>query len=53
MLASNFLKIKGVLVSCDYSGAMVNRLKENYTLEDTDYCKVPGNKCMFDDTDYT
>ena len=33
MLAQTLLKQKGVLVSCDYSGAMIQRLKENYETE--------------------
>lgn len=54
LLASTFLKVGGVLVSCDYSGAMVKRLRENYETEDTDYRLVPGNKFLFESqTDYT
>ena len=53
MLASSFLKPNGVLVSCDYSNAMVKRLQENYLNEDNDYIKVHGNKFKYDSTDYT
>lgn len=50
MLASSFLKNKGVLVSCDFSGAMVNRLQENYSQleEENDYVRVQGNKYVVD-----
>lgn len=53
MLASSFLKPKGVLVSCDYSNAMVKRLQENYHSEHSDFLKVQGNKFQYDSTDYT
>lgn len=52
-LAQAFLKQKGVLVSCDYSGSMVKRVHENYSQEENDYVKVPGNKYFVDtETDY-
>ena len=37
MLASSFLKVGSVLVSCDYSELMVKRLADYYETEDTDY----------------
>jgi ubiquinone/menaquinone biosynthesis C-methylase UbiE len=45
MLSSTFLKVGGVLVSCDYSGEMVKRLAANYNSEeiDSDFRHVPGN----------
>jgi len=44
MLASNFLKKGGVLVSCDFSKEMVKKLAHNYTGTDADYMHVEGNK---------
>ncbi len=32
-----------MLVSCDFSGAMIKRLAQNYLEEDNDYKQVPGN----------
>jgi ubiquinone/menaquinone biosynthesis C-methylase UbiE len=53
MLSTAFLQPKGVLVSCDYSNAMVNSLKKNYESEACDFAKVPGNKVVMDiETDY-
>ena len=52
-LAQAFLKQKGVLVSCDYSGDMVKRVHENYSQKENDYVEVPGNKYFVDtETDY-
>ena len=48
MLATIFLKKGGVLVSCDYSGVMVQSLADNYEKEDNDYKLVPGNKFLID-----
>ena len=48
MLAQNFLKQKSVLVSCDFSGAMVNKLYQNYAESNNDYSKVEGNKFLID-----
>ena len=42
MLANTFLKPQGVLVSCDYSEKMVDKVRAN--LEESDYAQVPGNK---------
>jgi SAM-dependent methyltransferase len=42
MLANTFLKPQGVLVSCDYSQVMVNKLRNN--LGSSDYAQVLGNK---------
>lgn len=50
MLAQNFLKKKGVLVSCDFSQAMVNKLHQNFAEFDNDYVKVEGNKFHVDTT---
>ena len=36
-LASSFLKINGVLVSCDFSSNMVKMLAKNYNESDNDY----------------
>jgi len=44
MLASNFLKKGGVLVSCDFSKEMVKKLEHNYIGTDADYMHVEGNK---------
>jgi len=44
MLASNFLKKGGVLVSCDFSKEMVKKLELNYIGTDADYMHVEGNK---------
>ena len=47
MLASTFLrKDGGVLVSCDFSNWMVQKLAQNY--KEGDYSKVPGNKSLID-----
>lgn len=48
LLASSFLKIKGVLVSCDFSKKMVQRLEFNYENTDSDFTKVDGNKYKID-----
>jgi hypothetical protein len=48
LLASSFLKIKGVLVSCDFSKKMVQRLEFNYQNTDSDFTKVDGNKYKID-----
>ena len=54
LLASSFLKIKGVLVSCDFSKKMVERLANNYQNTDSDFPKVNGNKFIIDTSiDYT
>jgi len=56
MLATSFLKNKGVLVSCDYSGAMINRLFENYSQveEENEYSRVVGNKYVIEQkTDFS
>lgn len=56
MLATSFLKNKGVLVSCDYSGGMVNRLLENYSQveEENEYARVEGNKYVIEQkTDFS
>ena len=37
MLASSFLKLKGVLVSCDFSSNMIKKLAYNYNQSDNDY----------------
>ena len=40
-------------MSCDYSQAMVKKLKEKYSEGGHDFIKVPGNKAVIDDeTDY-
>jgi len=53
MLANSFLKKGGVLVSCDYSSAMVEMLAKNYAHEDCEYSLVPNNKVLVDTaTDY-
>jgi len=44
ILASNFLKKEGVLVSCDFSKEMVKKVQKNYTESDADYMLVEGNK---------
>jgi len=44
ILASNFLKKDGVLVSCDFSKEMVKKLAHNYTETEADYSLVEGNK---------
>ena len=54
MLASNFLKKNGVLVSCDYSTEMISKLYHNYHDSNCEYSLVKGNKCFIDTvTDYT
>jgi len=53
MLAQTFLKNKGVLVSCDFSGEMVKKVHQNYSQKDNDYVKVEGNKFLIDiETNY-
>mmetsp|Transcript_19374 Transcript_19374/g.32974 ORF Transcript_19374/g.32974 Transcript_19374/m.32974 type:complete len:99 (-) Transcript_19374:630-926(-) len=54
MIAQNFLSPNGsVLVSCDFSNAMVKNLKALYSSPDFDYAQVPGNKYVVDtETDY-
>lgn len=54
LLASNFLRDDGgVLVSCDISGKMVQKIKANYEGEDCEYKLVPGNKFVVDtETNY-
>jgi len=46
-LASSFIKTKSILVSCDFSKSMVDKLKVNY--DESDYCKIEGNKYIVDD----
>ena len=41
LLATSFLKPKGVLISCDFSEEMIKKLKKNYL--ESDYNQVPGN----------
>ena len=49
VLATSFLnRDGGVLVSCDYSGVMVEQLKANYNSEH-DYGLVKGNKYFIED----
>ena len=50
MLAQSWLKKGGVLVSCDYSGAMMQCVAKNYNDEDNDFNLVPGNKSFIDTT---
>ena len=38
MLAQNFLKVNGILVSCDYSKKMIANLEDNYL--ESDYMLV-------------
>ena len=54
MLAQTFLKKGGVLVSCDFSSAMVKKVSANYENDDNDYKLIEGNKWFVDtETDYT
>ena len=53
-LASCFLKKGGVLVSCDYSKNMVEKLSANYNTDENDYTLVKGNKFVGEmDKDFT
>ena len=48
MLAQTFLKKGGVLVSCDFSGEMVNKVHHNFNQKDNDFVRVEGNKFLID-----
>ena len=48
MLASSFIpKDGGVLVSCDFSGEMVKKLKQNYA--ESDFVQAKGNIALIDE----
>ena len=47
MLASTFIPDGGVLVSCDFSKAMIAKAKKNFSK--SDYAKINGNKVLIDD----
>lgn len=49
LLASNYIpKDGGVLVSCDFSGAMVQKLKQNYS--ESDFIQAKGNIALINET---
>ena len=50
MLASNIMPIGSVLVSTDFSGNMMNKLRNNYADKNNDYPLIEGNKSLFDMT---
>ena len=52
MLANTFLKRGAVLVSCDISKSMIQKLAEKY--ESSTYIQMPLNKCVADvDVDFS
>jgi len=53
VLATNFLKKDGVLVSCDFSKEMIKKLTKNYVEEENDYMLVKGNKFAETERDFT
>lgn len=54
LLASQFLQLKGVLVSCDISGAMIKSLAKKYNSMENDYTEIEDNKYLIDEKiDYT
>ena len=53
-LAQYFLKPGGVLVSCDYSKNMIDKVAECYNSDETEFALVKGNKFVVEkERDYT